>query len=262
MDEQEGMLEEPAGAPVGTQLKEAREAKGISLDDMAARTRIPKRHIENLENNDWEKLPASTYAAGFAKTHATMVGVDPAWAAQSVREHMGAYVPQHDTSGTYEISEDKRGMPGWLIIVAILLIVGAILLFSWMNDQRLAADDEPVAEEVVVEDEVEAAPEAAAPQVAADTPVTLVATRAVWLRVTDGGEVLIGRELAEGEEWPVPATASAPMLETARPASLVARVGDSDVRIPGEDGTRVSDVSLKAPALVDNAPSGAATPAN
>ncbi|WP_343343916.1 RodZ domain-containing protein [Sphingomicrobium sp. XHP0239] len=254
MDDEIEYEQEPTGAPVGTQLKEAREAKGISLEDMAAKTRIPKRHIESLEANDWEKLPAATYAAGFAKTHAAMSGVDPAWASQAVREEMGAYTPEYQPSPVYEINEEKRGIPAWLIVVAILAVIAAILGFSYLNDQRLAADETPQEEEQeeVAEATPAATPDPATPDVDSDTPVTLVATRAVWLRITDGDEVLFARELAEGEEYQVPATANAPLMETARPASLQARFEDETVGFPGEDGTRISGVSLLAPDLVGN----------
>ena len=112
----EELVEQPdTGMSVGAQLRAAREAKGISVDEMAARSRIPKRHLENLEADNWEKLPAPTYAAGFAKSYAQMVDIDPAWAAQAVREQMGAYTPEVTTSGVYEIADEKRGIPGWLI---------------------------------------------------------------------------------------------------------------------------------------------------
>ena len=255
MDEEVEYEAEDTGAPIGTQLKEAREAKGISLEDMAAKSRIPKRHIENLENNDWEKLPAATYAAGFAKTHAAMTGLDPAWAAASVREAIGLYKPEYQPPPSYEINNDeKRGIPGWLIVVAILAVVAAILGFSYMNDQRLAADEAPEEEqeEVAAAEPEEATADPAAPDVDSETPVTLVATRAVWMRITDGSEVLFARELAEGEEFEVPTTANAPQMETARPASLRARFEDQEVGFPGEDGTRISGVSLLAPDLVGN----------
>ena len=252
----EELVEQPdTGMSVGAQLRAAREAKGISVDDMAARSRIPKRHLENLEADNWEKLPAPTYAAGFAKSYAQMVDIDPAWAAQAVREQMGAYTPEVTTSGVYEIADEKRGIPGWLIGLVIVAIIAAILVFSWLNDQKLAADEAPEeTEQVAEETPEEVAPTPAAETVAPGTPVTLVATRAVWLRITDGSEVLIARELAEGEEWAVPTTATAPMLETARPASLRARVGEREVGFAGEDGTRVSDVSLLGQDVVREAP--------
>ena len=55
MDEE---LAETNVPTVGERLRAAREEKGISLEDIASQTRIPRRHLESLEVSDWEKLPA------------------------------------------------------------------------------------------------------------------------------------------------------------------------------------------------------------
>ena len=45
-------LVEPEASPVGEQLRVAREAKGLSLEDVAAQTRIPQRHLASIETGD------------------------------------------------------------------------------------------------------------------------------------------------------------------------------------------------------------------
>ena len=60
-------LAEPEISPVGEQLRSAREAKGISLEDLAAQTRIPQRHLASIETGDWDNLPAATYTIGFLR---------------------------------------------------------------------------------------------------------------------------------------------------------------------------------------------------
>jgi len=60
----------------GERLRAAREEKGLSLEDIAAQTRIPRRHLESIEQADWDKLPAATYSIGFAKNYAGVVGLD------------------------------------------------------------------------------------------------------------------------------------------------------------------------------------------
>ena len=61
---------------VGERLREAREAKGLTVEDVAAQTRIPTRHLTSLETGEWDKLPAATYSIGFAKNYAGAVGLD------------------------------------------------------------------------------------------------------------------------------------------------------------------------------------------
>jgi cytoskeleton protein RodZ len=43
-------LLEPDVPTVGERLRAAREEKGLSLDDIAAQTRIPRRHLESIEH--------------------------------------------------------------------------------------------------------------------------------------------------------------------------------------------------------------------
>ena len=61
---------------VGERLRAAREAQGLSLEEVASRTRIPTRHLDSLEQSEWSRLPAPTYSIGFAKAYASVVGLD------------------------------------------------------------------------------------------------------------------------------------------------------------------------------------------
>ena len=58
MDEELVQAEVPT---VGERLRAAREAKDLTLEDVAAQTRIPQRHLESIENADWNNLPAPTW---------------------------------------------------------------------------------------------------------------------------------------------------------------------------------------------------------
>ena len=63
---------------VGERLRTAREAKGLSLEDVASQTRIPIRHLQHIEREEWDALPAITYCVGFARSYANAVGLDGA----------------------------------------------------------------------------------------------------------------------------------------------------------------------------------------
>ncbi|MFL6783842.1 MAG: helix-turn-helix domain-containing protein, partial [Sphingomicrobium sp.] len=76
-------------ATVGQRLRAAREEKGLSLEDLAAQTRIPQRHLESIERADWEALPAPTYTTGFAKSYASAVGLDRTEIGEQLRAEMG-----------------------------------------------------------------------------------------------------------------------------------------------------------------------------
>src|SRR3954452_23203064 len=76
-------------SPVGERLRVAREEKGLSLEDVAAQTRIPQRHLASIETGDWENLPAPTYTIGLAKSYAAAVDLDRTEIGIQLREEMG-----------------------------------------------------------------------------------------------------------------------------------------------------------------------------
>jgi cytoskeletal protein RodZ len=252
MDETE--LEEVV--TVGQRLREAREAQGMSIEDVAAQTRIPTRHLASLEASEWDKLPAATYSVGFAKNYAGAVGLDRNEIGDQLRAEMGGTRPAPAHPEIFEAVDPARTMPKGLVIGALVLLVLVVLALTWMNNNSLEVD-EPVAEASNVSAPAanEVAP-AATP--AAATPVVLTATDAVWIEVKDGTLILKQGQLAPGDRYEVPANAAAPVLTTGKPEALAISVGSQQAPAVGQAGTRVSGVSLKAADLLRPAPTTAA----
>ena len=61
----------------GKTLKSAREAKGLSVAQVAEATRLLPRIVEDLEKEDFSHLPAPIYGRGFVKLYCEEVGLDP-----------------------------------------------------------------------------------------------------------------------------------------------------------------------------------------
>jgi cytoskeleton protein RodZ len=61
---------------VAQQLVQAREAKGISLEEIATKTFIPMRILKALEAGETFKLPEPIFVQGFIKRYAKLVGLD------------------------------------------------------------------------------------------------------------------------------------------------------------------------------------------
>src|SRR5688572_18534702 len=101
-------IEETTVASVGERLRAAREEKGITREDIAAQTRIPRRHLESLENSDWERLPAPTYTIGFARSYATAVGVDRTEISDQLRGEIGGYRPVTTPTEIFEPADPAR----------------------------------------------------------------------------------------------------------------------------------------------------------
>src|SRR5436190_17692350 len=135
-------LVEPEPSPVGEQLREAREAKGLSLEDVAAQTRIPQRHLASIETGEWDNLPAPTYTIGFAKSYAAMVGLDRAEIGDQLREEMGGQRFATTSADVFEPADPRRTMPRSLVIGAVIAAVLLIAVMSILSRRSLDQPDQ------------------------------------------------------------------------------------------------------------------------
>lgn len=253
---------------LGERLRVAREEKGISLDDVARQTRIPIRHLEHIEREDWSSLPAITYSVGFARSYANAVGLDGAAIGAEVRERLGGTRSAGAaTTPFYEPADPARVPPRSIAIVAailaVLLVGGYLLWRSNAVPSESAADIAAAGSDApVVQGQPVAAPQPA-PQPSATGPVVLTAAEDVWLRIDQdgGGPALFMGTLAKGQSYTVPAAARNPRLRTGRANVLRVAVGSTQVPPLGPPERTISNVSLAPADLVAKAQGGAAPPA-
>lgn len=237
---------------VGEKLREAREAQGLSLAEIAARTRVPVRQLEAIELGNYAALPSITYSVGFAKAYARAVDLDEVAIAREVR---GANDRPDAVRRTeyeaYPIDEPSRGPSPGLAIVgligAVVLLI-AVGLFYGTNLFR-GEDSAPAA---VVENTIAEAP-TPAPVATPAVPtgaVVLTATDEVWLKVYDAaGKTLFLGTLQAGEVYTVPADASGPLINVGRPDKLLITVGGTAVAPLGSGKVAIKDVPIDAASL-------------
>src|SRR3954469_23444096 len=128
---------------VGERLRAAREKQKLNLEDIAAQTRIPQRHLESIESGDWEKLPAPTYTIGFAKSYASAVGLDRSEIGDQLREEMGGQRFTSTQSEVFEPADPARTMPKWLVIGAVVAVILLVVVMSALNRRSLDQSEEP-----------------------------------------------------------------------------------------------------------------------
>lgn len=62
---------------IGHILREARENKGLTVEDVQAQIRINARYLTALENGQYNTLPTPVHARGFLRNYARFLGLDP-----------------------------------------------------------------------------------------------------------------------------------------------------------------------------------------
>lgn len=235
----------------GERLREARESQGLSLAEVAARTRVPLRHLEAIEQSNYASLPSHTYSVGFAKAYARAIGMDEVAIARDVRGQADA-VQRPPEYQPYELQDLKRQPPKGLAmgvtIVAVLVLIAAGLyfgttLFRGDGETTVAAPAAEIMPEPVAPEPV--------PTPVADGQVTLTATDVVWLRIYDAdGKSLYEAEMKPGDRFDVPADANRPMINVGRPDKLQVSVNGSNVPPLGDGARAIKDVEISAQALL------------
>lgn len=252
------------GSSAGAQLRAARERKGLTLDQVAADTRISRRNLTNLENGDFDDMPGRPYVVGFARTYAKSVGLPDEEIVALVREELAeaAAHERYDQQGrgTFEPGDPARGPGGGLLYFSLFAVV-VLLIGIFFAARALFA---PAAEipSLVEQQQREEAEAAAARQAAAQqarqpaavqtgSAVVFTAEGETWVRFYDGeGSVLQEGTMREGESFTVPADAVNPQLITGRPDRLAITVGGRPVAKLSTEVETVQDVPISAQALL------------
>ena len=242
---------------VGERLRRAREAKGMSLEEIASQTRIPVRHLQHIEKEEWDALPAITYCVGFVRSYANAVGLDGSELGRELRDRLGGMRTRAPIAEYYQPADPARVPPRWLAIFAVgfaALLIVLYLLFRSGGDSEPTTVTAPVAEAPAPQAAQPQQPAAPSPQSAAGQPVILTATGPVWLRVyEEGGATIVERTLAAGESLQIPATAARPMLRVGAPEALRITVGQTVIPQLGPAGSPVGNVSARPEDLIARA---------
>ena len=140
---------------VGSQLKAGRERLGLSLSDIAAKTRVPTRHLESIEQSNFDALPGQTYTLGFARSYANAVEMDAAAISEAMRwelarsGHEGYQPPAQN----YEPADPAR-VPSktlaWTSAAIAAVALAAYLIFRSLTLTHAAPVDRPPASSISV----------------------------------------------------------------------------------------------------------------
>jgi len=262
-DEQEDLLERQTEPGIGDRLRMARESAELTLAQVAAETRISQRHLQMIEAGDFAGLPGRTYALGFSRSFARVVGLDEDEAAAAVRaalDEMEPGRPRHPT-GAFEPGDPARvpsARLGWFAAAAAVLLLAGV--FSFYRGFLVPGVTPPPLQ---VEKPVGQSPAfrisggtpAPAPSQAKPDPrgrvVFTAMEEGIWVKFYDAdGKQLMQKQMAMGERYAVPPDARGPRIWTGRPDALAITVGGRDIPKLAEKNMVVKDVSVTAKALL------------
>ena len=125
---------------LGERLRRAREARGVSLRQVANVTRISVRALEAIEQNDRSRLPGGIFTRAFVRAYATEVGLDP-------ETTVHAFFAQSPDDSVADIAAGRSGDAShpptsrWvrvavLVLVALALSAAGVYGAMWWRAAR------------------------------------------------------------------------------------------------------------------------------
>jgi cytoskeleton protein RodZ len=125
---------------IGHELSRQREAKGLTVSQIADELKISQEFIEKLEKGCFDFLPP-VYIRGFLQTYARRIGLNPAILLQSlssgqqkpdlpVEKNEPVIAPER--SATKERLNKLKDRPGWILFIALFLL----LIFLYFQKTR------------------------------------------------------------------------------------------------------------------------------
>jgi cytoskeleton protein RodZ len=131
----------------GAQLRAAREAAGMSIDDVAQQLKLAPRQVQALEDENFAELPGRTFSRGFLRNYARLLNLD----ANDLVTHLpdGAHAlesPELHSTGTLmaelpSASSSKPGLGRWLIPLVLVGCIVAAAAYEWYRGGLTSLSD-------------------------------------------------------------------------------------------------------------------------
>jgi cytoskeletal protein RodZ len=130
----------------GAHLKSERELRGVTIDEVASKTKIHARYLHALENNQFEKLPGEVFINGFIRSMAKVIGADE-------NELLSAYsdiikeTPNEDKNLSTPFQKKTKPNINFIVLLSLIILFfgGAIwgLTFISSKDNKVSPESSP-----------------------------------------------------------------------------------------------------------------------
>lgn len=130
--------EGPAVTLPGKQLREAREARGLTLPETAIKLHLHQRMLRALEADDYDQLPSPIYVRGYLRNYARLLDLDPEHIVAaydgSEDEHIELKPPLKAPS---QVTSSDRPVKAVTYLLTLALV---LLLLAWWQSRNISDD--------------------------------------------------------------------------------------------------------------------------
>ncbi|NLZ94170.1 MAG: DUF4115 domain-containing protein [Firmicutes bacterium] len=143
---------------IGQELKQAREALGLSFEEITERSMIPKKYLNALEKEQFSLFPGEVYAKGALRKYATILGLDAQglitrynnYKTGSKEAEESAEIFSQETAPVSEKQSVKQNVvdsgkiqKSTRLLLTILIILGLLTAAYFIFRQTMTADPQP-----------------------------------------------------------------------------------------------------------------------
>ena len=222
---------------LGDLLRETREQKKLSLEDVEQGTNIRKLYIKSIEDGDYDKLPGEVFLKGFIKTYGKFLGLNSLELIEQYKKEKNASASEKEVEPTNQVQEqpvspaqppkveekitEKTAEPTkeknfasnqaylqptksnskknifLVIIILIVIIGGAVFFLSSQDTSDTKAPVHTTQQESTQQPEQQAQQPAPAP-VVNGAEVTAVFNEDCWTEVKVDGNVVLSETVKKG----------------------------------------------------------------
>ncbi|WP_088105152.1 helix-turn-helix domain-containing protein [Halalkalibacter urbisdiaboli] len=136
---------------LGQHLKEVREQKQISLEDLQRTTKIQKRYLLAIEEGRFDTLPGLFYARAFVKTYAEAIGLDPEPLFDQFRDELpnprkeAVELPSRsERAKPTSVPNKRKKVSSFMPALISVVFIGVLVVGVWLGAQWMAQDDKGV----------------------------------------------------------------------------------------------------------------------
>jgi len=129
---------------LGDKLRRARETLGLNLREVEEATKIRKKYLQALENENFEVIPGRTYTKGFLKIYAKYLNLDPKEILDEYESHFTSHSEANEfqpLSQSEQLFLRKNGKflyIGIVVVIVTLLIVINLFYKNWQENPAVS----------------------------------------------------------------------------------------------------------------------------
>jgi cytoskeletal protein RodZ len=112
---------------LGQRLRLAREAKGLTIADVAATTRISSRALRAIEQERFNELPGGIFRRTFVEAYAEAVGLD---GADCARAYLATFEPPAPLSAEGDPLDWPRTTVALAVAIVLAVLLAGIVVFT------------------------------------------------------------------------------------------------------------------------------------